>query len=294
MNNETYSYAIGEDVILGCTALDDVDGAVECTYTGTINNQVVGDYEIVYTAIDSSNNRSTLTVIYTIYEVNDYLSMDLMAYYDDAEGLDGETLQNALHVILDQTYSFVNYDNARYILDETDADPNIAGNVILIYTQYSVSGVWDSGITWNREHIWPQSYLVDSTSMDDDLHNLKPANQSENSSRGNRYFDDVAVGGVSYLPPDEVKGDIARILFYMVTMYDELTLVEDGNLINTSSYNMGLFDVLLAWHYLDPVDDFERNRNEVIYSYQDNRNPFIDYEHFVELIWGDHEYFIND
>lgn len=32
---------------------------------------------------------------------------------------------------------------------------------------------------------------------------------------------------------------------------------------------------------------FELNRNEVIYSYQQNRNPFIDHPEYVELIWGD-------
>jgi endonuclease I len=43
--------------------------------------------------------------------------------------------------------------------------------------------------------------------------------------------------------------------------------------------------VLLEWHDIDPVDDFERNRNEVIYSYQENRNPFIDHPEFVASIW---------
>jgi hypothetical protein len=34
------------------------------------------------------------------------------------------------------------------------------------------------------------------------------------------------------------------------------------------------------------VDNFERNRNELIYTYQGNRNPFIDYPDFAERIWG--------
>lgn len=38
---------------------------------------------------------------------------------------------------------------------------------------------------------------------------------------------------------------------------------------------------------IDPPDDFERHRNDVVYSYQDNRNPFIDHPEFVEDIWGD-------
>ncbi|MFW6272589.1 MAG: endonuclease I family protein, partial [bacterium] len=134
-----------------------------------------------------------------------------------------------------------------------------------------------------------QSYLS-TTVMKADLHNLKPADPSNNSSRGNKYFDNMTTAS-TYEPPNTVKGDIARILFYMIIMYDELELVDDGNLINTGSLNMGLLETLLSWHEQDPVDDFERNRNEIIYSHQDNRNPFIDYEHFAELIFGDHPYY---
>ena len=43
---------------------------------------------------------------------------------------------------------------------------------------------------------------------------------------------------------------------------------------------------LLQWSIEDPVDNYERNRNNVIYSYQHNRNPFIDHPEYVNLIWG--------
>jgi endonuclease I len=125
--------------------------------------------------------------------------------------------------------------------------------------------------------------------MSADLHNLKPADPGENSSRSNKYFDNVTTSS-AYEPPDEVKGDIARILFYMVVRYEILSLIDDGNVISSGVYNMGLLQTLLAWHELDPVDDFERNRNDIIYSYQDNRNPFIDYEHFVDLIFDGYPY----
>ncbi|MDR4968984.1 MAG: endonuclease, partial [Acholeplasmataceae bacterium] len=36
----------------------------------------------------------------------------------------------------------------------------------------------------------------------------------------------------------------------------------------------------------DPVDSFEQNRNEIIFNYQNNRNPFIDHPELVEKIWG--------
>ena len=286
MSDPKRSYTIGETVSYDCTAIDDVDGPVACTYSGSVDTNNVGTYDVVYSAQDSSGNITNLTVIYTVTD-NNYLSMDLITYYDDAEGLEGTALESALRTIV-STYTYQSYDAARYILDESDADPNIPGNVILVYTQTSVSGVWDAGSTWNREHVWPQSLLGYDTTMSADLHNLKPADPGENSSRSNKYFDWTETAS-SYEPPDEVKGDIARILFYMVIRYDVLELV-DGT---PSVYEMGLLETLLSWHELDPVDDFERNRNDVIYSYQDNRNPFIDYEHFVELIWGNHSYYQN-
>lgn len=222
-----------------------------------------------------------------IYEVNDY---DHTAYYSSIDdGLSGETLLLALRSLLNDTYQGVTYGEARYILDESDADPANPNNVILVYLNNSVDGTWDGGSTWNREHVWPQSYLGESAdnntvNMASDLHNLKPADPSENSSRGNKYFDNVTSPS-TYEPRDEVKGDIARILLYMIVMYEVLDLVNDST--NTTVYEMGVLDTLLSWHIQDPVDDFEMNRNHVIYTYQGNLNPFIDNPEWVDLIWGD-------
>lgn len=202
-------------------------------------------------------------------------------YYFGTEGLSGTELVNALRTIVNTDFVYKSYDDARYILDESDADPNNPSNVILIYTGWSVSGVWDAGDTWNREHVWPQSLLGYDTAMSADLHNLKPADPGTNGSRSNKFYDYITDTD-SYEPRDEVKGDVARILFYMTIKWDILTLVDTV----PSTYEMALLTVLLQWHELDPVDDFERNRNDIIYSYQNNRNPFIDYPEFVDLIWG--------
>ena len=210
-------------------------------------------------------------------------------YYESiGEELSGETLLLALRSLINNGFVGVDYGAATTILAESDADPNNAENIILVYLQTSIDGSWDSGATWNREHIWPQSYLGDTAdnntvNIASDLHNLKPANPSENSSRGNKYFDNITTSS-TYEPADEVKGDIARILFYMIVMYDYLELIDDPN--GSAVYDMGVFSTLLEWHILDPVSDFELNRNNVIYSYQFNRNPFIDNPQYVELIWG--------
>ena len=207
-------------------------------------------------------------------------------YYEGIGGLGGEDLVDALRAILWDGFAMLTYGEARTILDETDADPSNSANVILVYLGTSVSGAWDSGITWNREHVWPQSFLgaeADNyvANVASDLHNLKPADPYVNSVlRNNKYYD-IITNSDSYEPRDEVKGDVARILFYMAVMYDYLHLVNE----NPGLYEMAMLDVLLDWHVQDEVDDFERHRNDVIYSYQKNRNPFIDHPELVDLIW---------
>ncbi|MBI9008567.1 MAG: endonuclease [Tenericutes bacterium] len=289
MLDEVYAYTIGDTTNIGCTAIDNIDGSVVCSFSGTVDTSVVGSYDVTFTASDTAGNVATLEVTYTVSEEIDPLTMDLEAYYDDAEGLTSTALLLALRIIVNDGFNGVSYDDARYILDETDADPDVPGNVILVYSRLSVSGVWDYGATWNREHVWPQSLLGTSaggTNIASDLHNLMAADPDFNSSRGNKYFDN-ATTTVAYEPPDEVKGDVARILFYMIVMYDYLNLVDELPVV----YEMALLATLLEWHEMDPVDDWEENRNDVIFSYQDNRNPFIDYPHFVEMIFGDHSYY---
>jgi endonuclease I len=112
--------------------------------------------------------------------------------------------------------------------------------------------------------VWPQSrlgiavdYQDDFASRATDIHNLKPCDPGENSSRSNDYFNTI-VGNDFYEPRDEVKGDIARILFYMSTMYAILTL-DDDETTPTSHYTMGTLSILLEWNLSDPVDEFELN-----------------------------------
>lgn len=221
---------------------------------------------------------------YAIWRLDDGYTYE--GYYDGADGLSGIDLRTFLRMRVNNGKTLVDYGTARYVLDDTDRDPNNANNLILVYLGTSVSGVWDGGSTWNREHVWPQSLLGVSAvnnvaNAASDLQNLKPANPAENSSRSNKYFDNVT-NAHTYNPRDAVKGDIARILMYMDLAYSNL------NLVNTypATYQMGKLDVLLQWHLQDPVDDFERNRNEIIFGYQNNRNPFIDHPEFVEKIWG--------
>ena len=234
---------------------------------------------------------NTFFVQTEVFILEDYAIALDMEYYESALNLTGNLLKLQLNHIINDGFIGLLYGDARDILQESDVDPNNSNNIILVYTGYSVPGTWDGGTTWNREHTWPQSrlgvyvdYDNDYPSKATDIHNLKPANPAENTERSNDYFNSYD-GNDFYVPRDEVKGDIARILFYMSTMYFDLTLNNDES---SDSYlkTMGMLSMLLLWNEQDPVDDFERNRNEVIFSYQGNRNPFIDYPEFANMIWG--------
>ena len=50
---------------------------------------------------------------------------------------------------------------------------------------------------------------------------------------------------------------------------------------------MGILTVLLQWHVEDPVNDVELNRNDVVFSFQNNRNPFIDHPEWVACLFLD-------
>ena len=92
-------------------------------------------------------------------------------------------------------------------------------------------------------------------------------------------------------PADEYKGDFARMYFYFVTCYQNYswkslatTMFAQNSYPTLNAYGKQL---LLDWHRQDPVSQKEIDRNNAVYSFQGNRNPFIDYPNMVEFIWGD-------
>lgn len=232
--------------------------------------------------------------------LNNYEPLPMGEYYRGAEGLSKDELNDFLHDRLRQDFLPTTYAEAKVALARADVDPNNPDNVLTIYSRDSVQAEWISGNDgWTREHVWPNSRLgIDRVEENDknqasDLHNLRAIVQSVNSSRSDKYFDNTTTSE-SYYPGDDDKGDVARILFYMVVMYPNLTLADVGLDNENNTYTpegaiMGKISVLLEWHKEDPVDDFERNRNEIIYSYQRNRNPFIDHPEFVHYIFEDVE-----
>jgi endonuclease I len=242
-------------------------------------------------------------------------------YYDGAERLSGEALKSKLHKII-RNHKVYKYDELWNLLPETDRDPGNPNNLILLYTKRSQNiSQRDRGTTfnyaahgytlidsWNREHVWPKSHGFPNASDTayTDLHHLRPADRSVNSARNTRsfdhcldiYFDNAGTVETecytssttwAWEPPDEVKGDIARMMFYMAVRYEgpsyDLELVDYVVPKGNSEPILGKLSTLIEWHKNDPVDNWERQRNHIIYELQGNRNPFIDYPHWVKMIW---------
>ena len=302
-NNAILSYTVGDSwsditALEWCSATDDVDGVVACEYATTTNPLVdtsnAGTYIITYLAEDTAGNITLKEIMITVREP-EAGSSEVDLYYQSAINKTGLSLYNELSSIIQTGMIKKSYDEARYILNKFDRDPNNHSNVLTMYDRQSVSGVWDNGNTWNREHVWPNSRLGiprvsgSTRNIGTDLHNLRAADPGVNSSRGNKWFD--ISGASAYFPGEDDKGDAARILFYMVLMYPGLNIVDVITAAMDVSYTPGItymakMSVLMQWHLDDPVDDFERHRNDVIYNYQNNRNPFIDRPLYAIDLWG--------
>ncbi|MCZ7604053.1 MAG: endonuclease [Melioribacteraceae bacterium] len=243
----------------------------------------------------------TNTILVLLFSSSIYFSQ---GYYDGTSGLTGQALKLKLHSIINNHHKLT-YAQVWSSLEITDEDPLNTNNVILFYTGRSQDkDLKDQGSgedTWNREHVWPKSHGFpnESDTAYTDIHHLRPADRSVNSSRGDKDFDnggsphveapDTYTDSDSWEPRDEIKGDVARMMFYMDVRYEnsgslDLELV-DYTGTSSGTPNLGKYSTLLAWHFADPVDAAEQTRNEKVYNIQGNRNPFIDHPEFVTAIY---------
>ncbi len=232
-----------------------------------------------------------------------FISAQQTGYYNGTEGKNGEELKTALNDII-KGHTPYSYYFSKEIFKLSDAVPGNSDSVIQVYTGFSHynSDYGNSGLQLNREHVWAKSHggFADVPPMYGDVHNLKPSAATVNQDKSNLDFDnggiqhDIATGcyftDSTWEARDEVKGDIARIIFYMSTRYEgndgemDLEVVDHNHTYPLAQH--GKLSTLLEWNLQDPPDEFERNRNNVIFSFQKNRNPFIDDPNFVQLIWG--------
>jgi endonuclease I len=240
-----------------------------------------------------------------------HLNAQNETYYTSVYGMSGTELKRTLNSIIDD-HNSISYDNVWDAHKDIYKDPSNSSNIILFYSEASISNEdqdagGSPGNYFNREHLWPRSYGV-GTSGDDnsDLHSLVPAYKSVNSTRGNKYFDNSDPNDSKYSNPanflasnctadsntfepgDAQKGRVARAILYMDTRYEYLELVDTppSPAPNSDSNRMAQLSTLLNWNRKFPPSENEVTNNQKIFdSYQNNRNPYIDYPEFADKVW---------
>lgn len=231
-------------------------------------------------------------------------SSDPGTYYAAAQGKQGAALLHSLGEIVRTGHTDSGYAQARDGLFQLVSDPDRTDHVVDIYTGKSIANITDRKTAFSRglntEHTWPQSKGARGIAQSD-LHQLMPSDIKINGLRGNMAYGEVtnpswtssnnaadrceigsdASGETVFEPRPSVKGDIARGLLYFYTRYNES---------RPADYTLENFrhelPVLLQWAAQDPVDDFEKHRNEDVFAIQHNRNPFIDHPEWVQAAFG--------
>lgn len=212
---------------------------------------------------------------------------------------DPEVIKETLGQIISANYVKHSYKENNTVLKYTDPDPKGSGKAICIYSGRAL----ESG-AWNKEHVWAKSHGFPNESYEPycDAHHLRPSTTKINSTRSNKDFGEVpnatpdAYGNKTnndlFEPRDEVKGDIARMMFYMETRYGSNTKYNlklvNSQTTSASDLNgrFGNLETLIKWHYDDPVSKEEIYRNNVIFdNYQHNRNPYIDHPEYVDYVY---------
>lgn len=239
-------------------------------------------------------------------------------YYSSCEGKKAQALLVELHNIIGP-HQTVSYNALWDVYKESDLRDDGT-----IWDMYSTKhwtpgseqcGNYSSvGDCYNREHSFPKSWFNDASPMSSDAFHIYPTDGKVNGQRSNYPYGECeggttlsSSGGVQALgrlgtstfpgyngkvfePDDEYKGDFARGYFYMAACYNNRIASWNSDMLAGNSYpayTTWAVNLLLKWHRQDPVSQKETDRNNVIYRYQNNRNPFIDYPDLAEHIWGD-------
>ena len=249
---------------------------------------------------------------------------DTGAYYATAHGKSGQALKTAMFNIIKITKT-PGYDALIDAYRKTDTRPDgfvrdwYSNATSYVHDRDKAGSYSAEGDCYNREHLVPQSWFSKGSPMRADAHHVVPTDGYVNNRRSSYPLGEVttnpqdieyqsangysklgsAKAGLGYSgkvfePNDEVKGDIARAYFYMATCYEDkisnwnsglADYVFSGN--RYPGLTQWVIDMMIRWSRLDPVDDVERARNDSVQSWQDNRNPFIDYPGLEDYIWGD-------
>lgn len=238
-------------------------------------------------------------------------------YYSSCEGKNKQSLLEALEDVIGP-HTDRGYNALWEVYKQSDVRAN--GKIWDMYSTKEWTpgteqcGNYSSiGDCYNREHSMPKSWFGNISPMNNDAFHIYPTDGKVNSQRSNYPYGECASGttlpssngvkalgrlgnstfsgysGTVFEPDDEYKGDFARSYFYMAACYNSLIEDWDSPMLAGNSYpayTTWAVNLLLKWHRQDPVSQKELDRNEVIYEYQDNRNPFIDHPEMAEYIWG--------
>lgn len=139
----------------------------------------------------------------------------------------------------------------------------------------------------NAEHLWPQSFFGKASPMVADLHHIQSTFQTPNGRRSNFPFCETRSKRYStssgsklsaerncYEPANQVKGNVARAMFYFVTVYHDKSIRQGG--CNYNEFWTNNVEMFLRWNRQDPPDAQEKHRNDLIEQFQGNRNPYVD------------------
>lgn len=218
--------------------------------------------------------------------------------------------------------SYWSYNKGANALDLNPDNPN---QIVRYYTgmvqgNNGSSGatrehVWPcakSGTLWNRAYGFESDH---DQGGGGDLHHVRPASSNVNTARGSGRFSEFEEGETCYQVGDsgpykikvdtssltfasrvevvdEYKGDTARIVTYLYLHYNssfgksnQYTGSLDLKDVIDKDTHEEVYETLKEWNELDPVDEGERIRNENAAKIQGNRNPFIDYPEFMNMIF---------
>ena len=243
-------------------------------------------------------------------------------YYRDANGKSGAALKTALGNIINP-HTNIGYDGLYEAYKKTDRraedksknEEYRAEGYLRDWYSNATSYTFDKrgsnsseGAGWNREHSVPQSWFGSGIPKSDVVHVL-PTDCYVNGRRSNNPLAEVGnvtwqskngysklgscktagYSGTVFEPNDEIKGDMARIYFYMVTCYENSATSWGHSVFSSSKYpgfTQWYLDMLMRWAKQDPVDEREIARNNAVYEVQKNRNPFVDYPGLEDYVWG--------
>jgi len=206
------------------------------------------------------------------------------SYYTSTFDLSEEDLKKELKSIVSSGYKNLGYNGARDAM--YGSIDNKSGKVECVYTGRQATFNTRSGAnsnSFNCEHTWPQSLFNKNEPERADIHHLFPTDVNSNSRRSNYPFGVVTSaswseggskqGGGKFEPRDAHKGDCARAMFYFAIRYQ-----------NYSSFLNSQESILRSWATSHPPTQHSIDRNNAIFTYQKNRNPFADYPEFMDRI----------